>query len=389
VKYGRKLNVTFTVSLLAVMPAGLYILDRSENSSRVPFPIERLANGTPVGTAPRLEREFKFSFAATTDHLLDPRFRQLQTEIFEALRRGLVAEDWKAPELLGKPYFIARHPMLLVTRDIYLETDSDLAFKHAISYRLRHRFKSARRLHRHETRPKNPAYFPYRGEIQAKVDRKEDGGGFSRVTEARLEFREQSPPYSALRKPPPAPWLPRDFLPVAKSGEFEGSATAPARTLARYLLRLGYKGVIHWRVGLVLISTRMRMHLNIKTRYGSGPNPDQVYIISIDRTDVADGREYMNFLKRSWYEGANVVRPRIRKTFFEIEVEFERNVSTRLDEAVRVAGNGFEKTLRRGFAADQITIKRLIIQRLKELGLRPGEQDRSKYQQAYLPPDRV
>ena len=353
---------------------------------RTPFRLQMLANAPAVGTPPRLEREFKFGVVIHDNrYLLDDGVKQLQQEIYDTLQRKLVSPLWKVPKLSGSPYFIRSNPMVFVARDIAMDTEDGLAFKQSVVYRFRHRFKSTKQLHRHETQPMNPAYFPYRGEIQSKIGRVREGHGFVHSSEARLEFRDASSPFSKSNPPPPAPWYPKDYLASVRSGHFNNFVTWPAKALAQYLLDRGSSGDVYWNVDLVLISTRMRSHLNMKTPYGSGPNPDQAFILSVDRTDVCDGREYMAFLKRAWYDGKGVARPKILSTFLRVESEFERNVSTKLDEVIDSQGGAFEKSLKKAFLDDQKLIKVFIVKRLEALGIATIEVDKfRKYQEAYL-----
>ena len=354
--------------------------------ARTPFSLQVLADAPAKGTPPRLEREFKFGVVIQDKrYLLDEGVEQLQKEIYDTLRASLASPLWSAPKIVGTTYFIRSDPMVFVARDIAMDTEDGLAFKQSVVYRFRHRFKSTKQLHRHETQPMNPAHFPYRGEIQSKIDRVREGRGFTHSSEARLEFREASAPFSKSNPPPPAPWFLKDYLPSIRSGYFNGSVTWPAKALARYLVDRNFSGDVYWDPHLVLISTRMRSHLNIKTPYGSGPNPDQAFILSVDRTDVSDGQAYMDFLKKAWYDGKDTARPKILATFLRVENEFERNVSTKLDEAIATSGGAFEKSLRQAFLDDQRRIKELILKRFKASGVDTVEVDKfRKYQEAYL-----
>ena len=119
--------------------------------------------------------------------------------------------------------------MTLVARDFYLDTKDNIAYKNAISYRLRYRLDSTGQLHNHETAPYNILNFPYRCEMQAKVDRKELESGFSTVKEARLEFRIESPPFSIESPPPPPPWGHKEYLQYMQTGYFKDMASTPGK----------------------------------------------------------------------------------------------------------------------------------------------------------------
>ena len=199
-----------------------------------------------------------------------------------------------------------------------------------------------------------------------------------------MEFRLQSAPFSMSRPPPPAPWLPRDFIPVAQSGRFGSKVTAPAQALGRFLTEKGVTRDLYWLPELVLLSTRMRLHLDNKTQYGSGPNPDQAFIVSIDRVDVCEGAGYLRFLESGWYERRGRARPQIMATFFEMEIEFERNVSTRLDQAAKAGVDSSAQTLLSAFLEDQKFIKGILVNQFMELGLNLEGAIGSKYQHASM-----
>ena len=48
----------------------------------------------------------------------------------------------------------------------------------------------------------------------------------------------------------------------------------------------------------MLLTERYRQHLNIKSDWGSGPNPEQSYIISLDRSHIYDAGPYLTHLEK-------------------------------------------------------------------------------------------
>lgn len=371
--------------LLLSLSAGCYLLYFSLPEYTGPaFSLVALAASDAKGTPVRIEREFKvgIDMPGASYYMTDEALQELQEEIYRALKKELASPQWKLPDVIETPYSIARTPMMFVARDLYMDTSDELALKHAISYRLRHRFKDSKRLHSHEISPEARRHFPYRCEIQVKVDRNEAGSGFSTVREARFEFRVESLPFSEKNPPPPAPWWVKDYLPVIQSGTFSEVVTTPGKELACYLQSLGYRNDVFFDVELVVVSTRMRIHMDAKTCYGSGPNPEQAFIISVDRCDVFDGREYMKFLGRGWVE--TPPRPYALATFCEVEIEFERNISTVLDELIKSTEAPEHVEVRDAFLADQRYIKKIVIAALSDMGLSSHESQSSKYQQAYL-----
>ena len=379
-------NRVLTVSGCLVVP-GLLVVGwfstPSATRGAYPPPVRPSLNGQAIGTPPRTEREYKLglhhpegSEYAHLDGLV-----KLQQQVHAALKQRLADPIWQVPRHTGNGYYIAREPMLLVGRDVYFDTADHLLHQHAISYRLRHRFKSLRKLVRHEADPLVPRHFPYRCELQAKVGRAEHGAGFSQVEEARFEFRVESQPFSERNPPPPPPWHPRDYVPFAKTGLWQGQTTTPWNSLATWLNGRREPERIDLRPELVLVCQRMRMHLDMKTEFGSGPNPDQAFIISLDRSYVYDASSYLTYLERALYGDAQ--RPPYLATFDEIEIEFERNVSTVLDQRIRATGDLRLEQIYASFRRDQETLCGLIQEALRERSVSVTPASRSKYQKAF------
>ena len=378
-----KFSTSAVVLVLMIMVSWFVV--RDNRSKAVFFDISQLTKpGTIVASPPRVEREFKISILADGPGLyFDEGLEALKNGIYQALTASLSSGVWQATALAGKPYFMKKDPNVLVFRDIYYDTDDKINCQKSLAYRLRHRFKSTKQLHQHEIMPTGQNNFPHRGEIQAKVDRVDEPSGFSHVKESRLEFRVESEPFSEARPPPPAPWHPKDFTETVKSGLYLGEVTSPGNLLAKVYKRLGRPNKQDIKPSLVLVASRIRMHLNMKTEYGSGPNPDQAFIITIDRTDQFDGTEYVNYLNRAWYEGAEAVRPFVINSFSEIEIEFERNISTLLDKNIQDnVENVRAVKLREAFLADQKMIKKIIVYHLNSRGLEARGLPKSKYRQA-------
>jgi|APSaa5957512535_1039671.scaffolds.fasta_scaffold16491_2 hypothetical protein len=372
--------LTLSLIFAILLAISLIFLEKNASNSRILFNVDSLRNSPSIGTPLRAEREFKITISPDKRFFTNQGLIEIQNAVFAGLRDGLIYSEWQAPKIAGNPYFIERDPINVITRDIYFDTADSIAFNHAISYRLRHRFKSENQLLQHEIKPKNSIYYPYRGEIQGKVGREELGNGYSRVNEARLEFRLESPPFSLKRPPPPAPWLPRDFVSVLKSGLYEGKTSSPGQAVAAYLADQGLSGSLQWLPAIALFSKRLRMHLNLKTAYGSGPNPTQAFIVTIDRSDVLGGSAYQEYLSSAWYLGADAPRPPILGTFLEVEIEFERNVSSRLDAKITLGGDPLAKPLRQALLADQLKIKSVILTAINRLRLKADDGKKSKYQ---------
>jgi hypothetical protein len=173
-----KQNYILALILVLVSASFLTLVDSLENADRVTFNTSKIKTSKALGTPERVEREFKIGFVVTNAAKFnDQTLPQIQNHLYHALRKNLSEEDWASPAVIGNPYNVERNPSFFMTRDLYFDTRDKLAHKHAISYRLRHRFQNTRQLFNHEENQFLPRFFPYRGEIQAKTGRVERGSG--------------------------------------------------------------------------------------------------------------------------------------------------------------------------------------------------------------------
>ncbi len=346
------------------------------------FLVEELQEGLPLGTPPRAEREFKLTLElpAGLADLNDDWLREAQASISRALVDDLAARHWSAPGLSANPYDVDRESTQIVMRDFYIDSEDTALLDNAIALRLRYRFDNADSLEGHEAAPTVRRHFPFRAEVQAKVDREDLGDGFSTASEARLEFRVEASPFSEGRVPPASPWPLDEVMPVALTGLFDDSPTTPGALLARALGQIGLSGEVALEVALVAVSSRTRLHMNMKTDYGSGPNPEQAFILSLDRTDVYDGPTYTDYLEAASLGNTPGLRP--VGTFYEMEIEFERNVSTRLDEVIADEASAAAIQLRDAFLEDQQRIRQVVADVFAAMDIRASGGNRSKYERA-------
>jgi len=335
------------------------------------------------GSAPRLEREFKYSIKYGIGDFSP---EELAEEVLVALTESIQEDGlWKAPGVIGNNYYTDDETEEFAYLDIYFDTEDNLNYENAVSYRLRERFKNKKDIKQHFKDPYKEKDWPYRIEFQAKVDRKELGEGFSEVMESRFEFREESEPFSKNNPPPESPWDLEEFISYFQSGEFGDYYTWPAKSVVEYLIpEKTDQTELYFMPELVLITERQRQHLNIETPWGSGPNPQQAFIISLDKSKVYDAEEFMDFV----FYGEKM--PDEKEEFVEIEVEFERNVSEELDKKIKKAEeSGDEVALekltgaRDAFLEDQKTIMKVIDEYFQKKGVEIVPAEKSKYVQAY------
>lgn len=346
-----------------------------------------LKNVEASGTDPRLEREYKYTINDPNGH----DSVELANLINEALSISVKDNSlWQVPDLIGANYNTDMEAIPYAYFDIYFDTEDRLNLENAISYRLRERFNSFDEIFKHIEKQDKKKYLPYRIEFQSKVGREELGEGFSQVMESRFEFRVESDPFSEFNPPPSAPWDLDEFMVYFESGKYKQYYTWPAKAIVDYLMpKFTDKTKLYFKPVLIIITERTRQHFNIKSDFGSGPNPEQSFIISLDTSHVYEAGEFLNFIKKSRI-GNKVKLPSEKGVFSEIEIEFERNVSSVLDDKI-LAGESNENSIdlqkllkiRDAFLVDQKTIMTEIVNYFNDLGITIKAANKSKYLEAY------
>jgi hypothetical protein len=247
-------------------------------------------------TEGRTEEEFKISFSSI-DSISK---KDLYDLIKRKLNLILDNKKFRGIESIVKSRFYlteAQNPLIFV--DYYFD-DKLTLYNSLRMYRLRYRFKSESEFYSYsETKEKSS--FPIRCEVQLKTYDNIDKDYF-KSQEYRFEFRSESPPFNIKNNPaPPPPWPKREFLKIAKLGKYRNYHMLP-----HFKLEEG----ISLKRSASLVTKRKRFHLNIRTPWGIGPNPEQAFIISVDHSII----------------------PKNGDQFSEIEIEFERNVSTTFEQ---------------------------------------------------------
>lgn len=334
-----------------------------------------------VGTPPRLEREYKYAITKASVPSLGkvslPELVKLTGEVLQ--QAALDPSRWKAPAFGLEPaYRVATAVEANIYRDIYMDTPDNRCYTNDISYRLRHRFKDKATHESHIRNPENPRFWPYRLEFQAKTGREVLAPGLSAINEARLEFRKQSKPFDGdSRRPPPPPWTFDEYLPWMASGTFRGAVGTPGKHVAQTLAAL-YPGEKSWRFEprVAVVSERGRAHFQLKTPWGSGPNPDQAFIITIDKATIYPASSFIDFVHSSPNQKKKAtLEP--SGTLLEFEIEFERNVS------VGVIGDKERlEAAHQAFLKDQEQILLSLKDGLAKYGYSLNPMSRSKYLQA-------
>ncbi|MCB0331203.1 MAG: hypothetical protein KDD70_16150, partial [Bdellovibrionales bacterium] len=266
-------NVTFINVIPKIfLSKGAQVLARNvKHIQNTPQHTLAILQQTPHGV-PHTEREFKYTIHA------DWRSQQL-LEAAEALQSylGRVLSDrskWKAPEFSTDRALYRPDTKVgeFAYADIYIDTDDHLNYKHDISYRYRYRFENRKAFNSYVRNPEKPRFWPFRLEYQGKIGRGHPAPGFSEVYEARFEFRKQSLPFSEDYLAPWSPWDIETFLPFMLAGSYKGISTVSGAEVERFLSEKTQRSDFAFGPRVVVVTERLRQHLNIPTEWGSGPN---------------------------------------------------------------------------------------------------------------------
>ncbi len=372
----------FWVFLLILSLATYFFVFYSSWASREAFLIGDLVNPreTAFGTKARSEREFKVGikdFNSGKTPLV------VQT-IRETLEKTIAGQSLLAPTLVGQPYRLRFDEEPFIFLDFYFDTENFDLDKANAAYRLRYRWKSTPDFVRFINGGRNRMDLPIRCELQCKFEREEHSDGFSVSREARFEFRDESQPFSILYPAPSSPWPFFDFLRIARKGAFEGQIMMPARDCARVLQRTLGVSQVNLKSHFAVLDIRTRFHVLIKTPWGSGPMPDDAFIVTFDNFWYS--KRQRRLLEVDHHGGRRGRLRAINNVFreggAEIEFEFERNVSSKLDEILSAEGSD-RKVLqaRDAFLKDLTTIKDATIRSLAARSIEAEGMNVSKIRQ--------
>ncbi len=379
----RLLKISYAVLLIVCICGYAYWERQQALSLSLPAVLNAEAAGTPI----RLEREYKLGLKAPEAKFTQPVI--IAQGLKDALDKALEDKTaWQISSELDNFYYCTFSPQAFLFRDVYFDTKNNLNRKYKISYRLRHRWKTYKDYIDHEGRQYDRRFFPIRCEIQVKTNRQELGNGYSNVNETRFEFRDASLPFSDVNPAPPAPWDFEEYLYYAATGRFAEYIITPSKEYAKFILSKEPNLRRIWlKPKLVVLTRRFRIHLNVNTPWGSGPNPDNAFIISMDFSEVF-GPEYMDYLLQSKYRAQNT-RPSARGNMREMEIEFERNVSTVLDKKIEeLKGSQSSDELsrlvkvREAFLADQHHLEDIVRSYFSKIGIDVIPINKSKFNSA-------
>ena len=301
--------------------------------------------------------------------------------IEKELQLQIDKDNFNPPEALSQAYYITTSTNSSIFFDIYFDTKDDTLFNNKALYRLRQRFKNQNIFASYLNDPLNTKSFPSRMEYQTKINRTHIDAGLSETEETRFEFRKESTPFNENNLPPNQPWDITTYITYLQRGKFKQYHLLPSQKLMAYLQKKDPNiQKIALSPSVAVITERERIHLNVPSPWGSGPNPEQAFIISLDTFRVYDGKKYLQFLSQR-----KPFAPKLLGTSQEIEIEFERNTSTKLDTLIQKQTDQYEKNtfIKNQFLQNQQEIQEHITQALKSIKIDIIPQNNSKYSQAH------
>jgi hypothetical protein len=306
------------------------------------------------GTPPRTEVESKFA-AVIPEGFDDNDFTMTLHKILDAYSGKLSFGD-KA----GCNLTLDGSPKSFAFLDEYYDTDDRKILKSNSAYRLRFRWNRFLSYVRSKLYPFSSQFNPTRTEIQAKVGYERLSENKMTTTETRFEFRKESEPFVDGVELPPVSWEVENYRNIAISGQYKNYKIYPYDALEEII---SPKDNLTPKLGL--LTKRNRMHFNCKSPFGSGPNPEQLFIITLDRV----------FCEHGCID---------RKNLLEIEIERERNTSTTLDQVAGYENTSFfsnpkvadlavifAKKVKQAFDDDHTKISDVVKSYLIENGLSP------------------
>jgi hypothetical protein len=304
---------------------------------------QRILSGTPK----RKEREFKISYLSTKNISLD----QISSTLRNTIQNLLDKNQLLFQEISSSKYQLDLKTKKFIFKDIYFDTNQLSILKNRSSYRMRYRWNKEFKYKLYQYFPFMKFFYPSRFEIQFKGPYKLfPTKNYSETYETRFEFRNESNPFNDKNKAPTAPWKEEEYIKYAQGGFYKEYKLLPVASLFDEL-DYGKNENLQLSKRLELITVRRRLHLNIKSFWGSGPNPNQAFIITLDHITSKDSID-KNF------------------NLIEIEVELERNISTKLDEyisndrpvknATLINAMNFAKSSRRALLTDLKSLKEEI-----------------------------
>jgi hypothetical protein len=300
----------------------------------------------PSGTPERLEYEFKLALRKT-DKLSVNDISKMIEDIFKDLSENKMFEFEK---LVDSHYYLDEKFQSFIFKDYYFDTDASDLLNLKSSMRLRYRWTSPQRYFFYRFLPFIKLFYPTRCEFQFKRDYKFHTDNRVSVYESRFEFRNESEPFLSHPPAPSSPWSFNEYSGYFRSGQYKKFKILPTYNAVKLL---GNKDNVEFKMKVESTTERYRSHLSIKSPWGVGPNPDQAFILTIDKT---------SFLNSS---------------FFEIEIEIDRNIFTKVSEIsklrslkdpIDIEAKEFSLKAKNALEVDLDSIQKGLLKKLDAIG---------------------
>lgn len=307
-----------TLRILTFSILGFLIHALSHHRAAHADPLRSLADSsqthTVIGTAPRTEVEMKF---ALTDHKISA--QKLSSDLLAHITA--MSDEMSFGKTAGCDLEVDRSLQSFAFVDDYFDTSSRDLLHHHASYRLRRRWQKYQHYLRHQLFFWSKLFGATRVEIQSKTGYEVTGDQQLSVVESRLEFRPTASPFNeGFMLPDISKTSSARFHDIVITGQLDGHQIYPYHSLLNHpLLHLSNLNTLAHVT--TLVSVRHRFHLSCPHPLGWGPNPDQVFIITIDEVDCVFS--CCNRNENDQDEDLSLIT---------IEVERERNTTTYLDE---------------------------------------------------------
>ena len=256
--------------------------------------------------------------------------RALAGKVQLALEGLLRDGGLKFPALVGEsPYRVDSGFTDFVFVDLYFDDEDHNLFYKDLAYRLRYRFRDTVDYYMYKNGFGLSYFYPNRCEVQLKGPYERlVYSGLMKVLESRFEFTQGAEPF-VEEMAPPAPWPRGEYISISSKGRFSHYHMQPH---ARLEEELGFTPKLSMEFETETI--RYRNHLSLKNPFGTGPNPDHVFIVTIDHARVVTGKGEKD-----------------PKSLVEIEIELDRNISRGIQQALAFDlsslphGYGYFKTI--------------------------------------------
>lgn len=370
--------------------------------------IKHIISQKPSGTPPHAEDEYKFS--VTGDEYILNKNSYLISKIQSKLKMAVQNDSlWEVPRILGGSYSMGKTGKgTFCFVDIYLDTDNYLNRKLNVSHRVRYRWHSEPAFWRYMFGNPMPENFPHRCEFQTKIYTKKASvpSEISQAVESRFEFRNESFPFKTDRSAPQPPWPFQEYVPMAINGHYKDYTVYPTFEYAKFLNEQNKNmDEVILRPSVIVVTVRRRSHIDITTNFGkvssklgmgAASNANQAILLTLDTSYVFSPSllEVCNFADMARKRRSLTKRlvKRLKNSvkclghFSELEVEFERNVSSAVDyEASRSENTSNLNRLNKiksAFFKDVKTASGIVKDTLNQIGLDIKKSKVSKYRKS-------